>query len=207
MFTGIIHHTGTVTSTTAHKAGLRLCVASEFVGVSLGESIAVSGVCLTVVAECNGLLDFDISSETLSLTTLSQWREGDQVNLERAVTGSSLMGGHWVSGHVDEVVRLQDRKVMGEYIRFDFEVSCADRLAYLVEKGSVTLNGVSLTVNQLKGAVFSVMCVPHTLAMTDLGQLTVGAQVNIEYDMMAKMVRRQLQHYLQGQDNSKEGVV
>ena len=207
MFTGIIHHTGTVISTTAHMAGLRLCVDSEFLGVSLGESVAVSGVCLTVVAERSGQLDFDISSETLSLTTLSQWCVGDQVNLERAVTGASFMGGHWVSGHVDEVVTLRAREVMGEYIRFDFEVSCADRLAYLVEKGSVTLNGVSLTVNQLKGSIFSVMCVPHTLAITNLGRLAVGAQVNIEYDMMAKMVHRQLQHYMQAQGSSRGGVV
>jgi riboflavin synthase len=207
MFTGIIHHTGTVLKVTSNQTGLTLSVTSQFKRIQLGESIAVSGVCLTVIAENNGALDFDVSPETLSLTSINDWCVGDYVNLERAITGADFMGGHWVSGHVDEVVRLQDRKVMGEFIQFDFLVEREDRLALLVEKGSVTLNGVSLTVNRLRGQVFSITCVPHTLAVTNLDQLKVGDMVNIEYDMMAKMVHNQLQRYMQFQVNKGEGKV
>jgi riboflavin synthase len=191
MFTGIVEERGVVTE----RDETRLAVSARTVleDSSPGSSVAVSGVCLTVVAsaspdgEVEGSLAFDLSTETLARTSLGGLRPGDPVNLERPVTLLTRLGGHLVQGHVDgvgRVVGLQD--VEG---RRDLEIElAADLSRYVVEKGSIAVDGVSLTVTGSKDRRFGVAIVPHTLAVTTLGTAKVGDAVNLEVDMMAKYV-------------------
>ncbi len=203
MFTGIIDHTGGITHLQPQATGVMLRVNTCFESVSLGESIAVNGVCLTVISSNAGELGFDVSPETLSLTQIGTLAVGDKVNLERAVKAQGLMGGHWVTGHVDTSIQVSDRQVQGDYVRFDFSVPCDDARSLLVCKGSVTINGVSLTVNSVDATGFSVMCVPHTLVITQLSELQTGMFVNVEWDTMAKMIQRQVRLYLEKDQNNR----
>jgi riboflavin synthase len=191
MFTGIVEERGVVTE----RDGARLAVSARTVleDSSPGSSVAVSGVCLTVVAsaspdeEVEGSLAFDLSTETLARTSLGGLRPGDPVNLERPVTLLTRLGGHLVQGHVDgvgRVVELQD--VEGGR---DLEIELATDLSrYVVEKGSIAVDGVSLTVTGSKDGRLGVAIVPHTLAVTTLGIARVGDPVNLEVDVMAKYV-------------------
>ena len=194
MFSGIIADAGLLKSVRDREGGLRLTVATELLGmddVALGDSIAVNGVCLTVI-EVNGN-DFtvDVSRETLDCTTgLDQ--QGAHVNLEKAMRLSDRIGGHLVSGHVDgvgEVVAFND---IGESWRLI--VRAPERLAkYIAMKGSITIDGVSLTVNRVAGCEFEVNLIPHTLEVTTLNELKAGARVNLEIDLIARYVERMLQ--------------
>lgn len=179
MFTGIVQAVGTVAGLSEGR--LRLCAPDAWPSDpwAVGESLAVDGCCLTVVS-ARAELAFDLSEETLSRTTLGAFVPGVRVNLERAMKATDRFGGHIVQGHVDTVGLLESRGGM-------FLVSVGEEWKrYLVDKGSVAVNGVSLTVVQPSGGKFSVAVVPHTLAATNLGRLATGAKVNIEFDLFAK---------------------
>ncbi|HSM43297.1 MAG TPA: riboflavin synthase [Afifellaceae bacterium] len=195
MFTGIISDVGEIVSVAAREAGVRLRVACGYDcgTIDLGASIACSGVCLTVVArEAAGgrcLFDVDASSETLACTTLGQWSEGDRINLERALRAGDELGGHIVSGHVDGVATITGRADEDDMARFTFEVP--DELSrFIAAKGSVALDGTSLTVNGVDGRTFSVMLIPHSLQVTAWDEKSVGDTVNLEVDVFARYLDR-----------------
>lgn len=204
MFTGIIAATGTITRIQPIAGDWRLSIRSEQLdlqGVQLGDSIAVSGVCLTVVALSPQGFAADVSRETLACTTLQHWREGDLVNLELALQPQSRLGGHIVSGHVDGVAEVVSRTADARSERLTFRVP-QELARYIAHKGSVCLDGVSLTVNEVDGAVFGVNIIPHTAERTTLHLFQPGRQVNMEVDVIA----RYLERLLQGRDNSTEGL-
>lgn len=195
MFTGIIQTVGHVQSLQKVGGDVRLSIDVNGLpmhDVELGESIAVSGVCLTVVAFDENYFAADVSNETLSRTTLGNLIVGDKVNLERALQASSRIGGHWVSGHVDGVASVQS---IGEDARSQRWRFAADKslLRYIAEKGSVAVNGVSLTVNQADFEGFEVNLVPHTVEHTNFSALVKNSPVNIEVDLMARYVERLMQ--------------
>jgi riboflavin synthase len=179
MFTGIVREKGRVTS----FDGSRLVVEMG-TGAEIGDSIAVAGVCLTVAARDNGSLAFDVVPETLARTTLGSLGAGDEVNVEPSLRAGDPLGGHIVQGHVDGVGSLRQR---GELTWFD---APAEIVRYCVEKGSIAVDGTSLTVAAIDGEGFAVALVPHTLEATTLGELDPGAPVNLEVDVLAKYVER-----------------
>jgi riboflavin synthase len=192
MFTGLVEAMGRVANI-EHKgpdARLRIDIAGlGFDDVAEGDSIAVNGVCLTAVAATAGVFEADVSAETLSLTTLSGLGPGTPVNLERSLTPESRMGGHFVTGHVDGVAECLEREPQGESIRFVFELPRA-LPRYVARKGSIAVDGVSLTVNTVKGTRFEVNIVPHTLEVTTLDACREGTRVNIEVDLIARYLER-----------------
>jgi riboflavin synthase len=198
MFTGIIQSTGEVVATEARGGDLRLVLdvadlaaRIDNARLALGESVSVSGVCLTVVEFDGRRFAADVSRETLALTTLGSLRAGDAVNLEAALRAGDPLGGHLVSGHADgvaEVVGLQ-----GDARSLRVEVQVPDALArYIAPKGSVALDGVSLTVNAVQGARFGINLIPHTVELTTFGTLAVGRRLNIEVDQLARYLERLL---------------
>jgi riboflavin synthase len=185
MFTGIVEERGRVRS----LEGGRLVVDCRTVGddTAVGESVAVNGVCLTVVGAAPGELLFDLAPETLSRTTLSRLRPGDPVNLERPLTLATRLGGHLVQGHVDGVGTVRTIAGNGQGARL--RIALPERLRpYVVEKGSVAVDGVSLTVAAADEEAFEVALVPHTLEVTTLGDRRPGDEVNLEADVLAKYV-------------------
>ena len=193
MFSGIVADVGLIKLAQDREGGLRLTVATEALGmddVQLGDSIAVNGVCLTVVQMAGNDFTVDVSRETLNCTAGLE-NQGGHVNLEKALRLSDRLGGHMVSGHVDgvgEVIAFND---IGESWRL--VVRAPQELAkYIAMKGSITINGVSLTVNQVAGAKFEVNLIPHTLDVTTLNELKVGSRVNLEIDLIARYVERML---------------
>jgi riboflavin synthase len=184
MFTGIVEERGRVRSVGGPLEVEATTVAADS---SIGDSIAVNGVCLTVTNRDDGRLTFDLAEETLERSTLGTLAEGDPVNLERPVTLLSRLGGHLVQGHVDGVGIVEEiRKAEGgETMRISIAPSL---LSYVVEKGSIAVDGVSLTVASTENGTFSVALVPHTLAATTLGSVSVGDRVNLEVDILAKYV-------------------
>ena len=193
MFSGIVADVGLIKLAQDREGGLRLTVATEALGmddVQLGDSIAVNGVCLTVVNLAGNDFTVDVSRETLNCTAGLE-NQGGHVNLEKALRLSDRLGGHMVSGHVDgvgEVIAFND---IGESWRL--VVRAPHELAkYIAMKGSITINGVSLTVNQVAGAEFEVNLIPHTLDVTTLNELKVGSKVNLEIDLIARYVERML---------------
>ena len=194
MFTGIIQAVGTITALEPKGGDARLRIATgalDLRGVRLGDSIAVSGVCLTAVELPGDGFWADVSGETLARTTLGGLRAGDRVNLEKALTPSTPLGGHLVSGHVDGVGRVLERSAAARSVRFRIEVPAA-LAKYIAEKGSVCTDGVSLTVNAVDGAVFDLNIVPHTLQATTLDLWQSGRAVNIEVDLIARYLERLL---------------
>jgi riboflavin synthase len=190
MFTGIITDLGRVRAVSCN-GDTRLEITTEFdtTDISLGASIACSGVCLTVIDKGPRWFAVSVSAETLSCTTIGRWREGTRVNLERALKVGDELGGHIVSGHVDCVASIISITPDGSSQRFVIEV--ADVLQRLVaEKGSVAVDGVSLTVNEVEGVCFGVNLIPHTLSVTTLGHVVPGDRVNLEVDMLARYVAR-----------------
>ncbi len=194
MFSGIIADVGIITRADDRDGGLRLSVATEVLGmddVQLGDSIAVNGVCLTAVAIDGRTFTVDVSRETLNCTVGLE-HQGAHVNLEKALRLSDRLGGHLVSGHVDgvgEVVAFND---IGESWRL--VVRAPHQLAkFIAVKGSITINGVSLTVNHVAGSEFEVNLIPHTLDVTTLNELKTGARVNLEIDLIARYVERMMQ--------------
>jgi riboflavin synthase len=193
MFTGIIEAVGTVVSTEKVGGDLRMVVRAPgfFDGANLGDSIATSGVCLTAIALTPDTYAADLSAETLNATTAGQWVVGQKVNLEKALTPAKPLGGHMVSGHVDGVGRLVERFEDARSIRLVFEAP-ADLKRYIARKGSVCIDGVSLTVNEVSGARFGVNIIPHTAQHTTLGERKVGDAVNLEVDVIARYLERLL---------------
>ncbi len=198
MFTGLIESRGTVREITRRPAGARLVfetslTKAEGEALVLGESIAVDGVCLTVQEILpGGAFIADASQETLDRTTIGKLAVGAPVNLERALKLGARMGGHIVSGHVDGIATLTTKRAVGESVELTFVLPKS--LSPLVaEKGSVCLNGISLTVNAVHGRHFRVMIVPHTKGVTHFDRLAVGAEVNVEVDVLARYVARMLE--------------
>ncbi|MFN4282645.1 MAG: riboflavin synthase [Alphaproteobacteria bacterium] len=204
MFTGIISDIGRVRRVVP-GTDVRLDIATAYdpAGIALGASIACSGVCLTVIEK--GTIEkgtdagqhwfaVEVSPETLSLTTLASWREGTQINLERAMKVGDEFGGHIVSGHVDGVGEILSATPVGDRwgsTEFVFKAP-AKLMPYIAAKGSITLNGVSLTVNRVSGESFAVNVIPHTLKETIFGKARAGDAINIEIDMLARYVARAL---------------
>lgn len=193
MFTGLIEDLGTVRSLQTGGGSGRITIATSLSmdEIALGDSIAVNGVCLTVVNYGSGQFSADVSAESLSRTVLGDLRPGQHVNLERALRLSDRLGGHLVSGHVDGLGVVTERYQDRNAVRFTVEVPAALQ-RYLVEKGSVAIDGISLTVNSVSAQGFSVAVIPHSLAKTTLQERRVGSTVNIETDLLGKYVERLL---------------
>ena len=196
MFSGIITDVGRVRHLrrAADAAGgfdATIATAYDTGDIALGASIACSGVCLTVVAVETGAFAVQASAETLACSTLGDWAEGSPVNLERALRLGDELGGHLVSGHVDGVATLVERRKEGESVRFVIAAPAA-LMPYIASKGSVALDGVSLTVNEIEGHRFGVNLIPFTLAHTSLGEVQPGGRFNLEIDPIARYVARLL---------------
>jgi riboflavin synthase len=192
MFTGIVQQCGVVDSVEHGGGGARLRIRCELGELELGESIAVDGVCLTVARHRpGGGFEADASQETRERTTLGERRGGDRVHLERALRVQDRLGGHVVTGHVDGVGWLVRREPLGEAQRVVFEIP-GPLAGFVAPKGSVAVQGVSLTVNEVSGRQFAVVLVPHTLRETTFGTHPSGGRVNVEADVLAKYVARLL---------------
>ncbi len=207
MFTGLIEGTGRLKTIEPRGKDMRLSIQASFdlEGFQTGESVAVDGVCLTVVSWQARAFTVDVSQETLSRTTLGQRSVGDEVNLERALRLGDRLGGHLVNGHVDGKARVMTRKQRGDSLVFAFEVG-AELGRYIIEKGSVAVNGVSLTVNRCDEQSFDVNIVPHTARVTTIGSLRVGDEVNIEVDIIGKYVERFVRTMPESDSPSTSGV-
>jgi riboflavin synthase len=191
MFTGIIESVGIVRDIAGRGADARLAIGTsmDLADVRVGDSIAVSGACLTVVAVANNGFSADVSAETLAKTTLKDFRIGDTVNLERALTLSKPLGGHFVLGHVDCVGDIRERTEKSNSLIFGIEVG-EETGRYIVLKGSVAVDGISLTVNRYENKRFYVNIIPHTARETTLGFKKAGDRVNVETDILGKYVER-----------------
>jgi len=195
MFTGIVSDIGEVLSLRTLDAGMRIRIATAYdpESIALGASMACAGPCLTVVERGvsgrQGFFDIDASTETLARTTMGMWRVGSRINLERALKLGDELGGHMVTGHIDGVAAIIDRRDEGGMSRFAFEAEPA-LARYIAEKGSVCLDGTSLTVNAVESSRFSVMIIPHTLQATTWGERRQGDQVNLEVDLFARYLER-----------------
>jgi riboflavin synthase len=205
MFTGIVESLGKVRRIIRSGEDATIvvdCADMDLGAAAIGDSIAVNGVCLTAVALGRDEFSADVSAETLSRTTLKDLGPGDAVNLEQALLPTTRLGGHLVSGHVDGVGRIVSRHDDGRSVRFDIEAPA--RLGrYIAEKGSVCVDGVSLTVNAVEGARFAVNIVPHTGQRTTFGMYRIGDRVNIEVDILA----RYLERLLDGREDVQAGTV
>jgi riboflavin synthase len=192
MFTGIVTDLGQVRQVRRGElVELTISTGFDAAAIAVGASIACSGPCLTVVAVEDGAFTVQASVETVSRTTISTWREGTTVNLEQSLRLGDELGGHLVSGHVDGVARIVERRPEAESVRFVFEAPEA-LMPFIAPKGSVTLDGVSLTVNEVSGTRFGVNIIPLTLACTSFSEAQPGQQVNLEIDMIARYVARLL---------------
>ncbi|MES9923336.1 MAG: riboflavin synthase [Candidatus Thiodiazotropha endolucinida] len=192
MFTGIIQAVGTIAGIETRQGDLRLTVNGgqlDMSDVTLGDSIATNGICLTVIDLSREGFSADVSRETLSLTTLEKLQPGSPVNLEKALTLSTPLGGHLVSGHVDGVGRVVERRDDARSIRFRIEAP-AGLARYIAHKGSICVDGTSLTVNGVEGSGFDLNIVPHTLKQTIMENYRVGSEVNLEVDLVARYLER-----------------
>ncbi len=194
MFTGLIEHLGTIVAATPEPPGLRLLIDAGPLAadVAIGDSICTNGCCLSVVGIDGTHLEFQLGPETLARTTLGSSSAGDRVNLERSLRLSDRLGGHLVTGHVDGVGQLASRVDEQDWASCRFTAD-AGLLAQIVSKGSIAIDGVSLTVVGVDKSGFGVALIPHTLAVTTLGGLAVGDAVNLETDLVAKYVGRWLE--------------
>ena len=198
MFTGIVETLGEVVSIEPVGGDVRITVSAKDYSereISLGDSIAVNGCCLTVVERQSDRLMFDVSRESMSLTVIGQWQLGTAVNLEMSLLPTTRMGGHMVSGHVDGLAVLTELEQDGRSWRMVFEAPASLR-KYIAKKGSITIDGISLTINDVSGKTFDINVIPHTFKVTTLGNLKKGGQVHIEVDLIA----RYLEQLLRGQD-------
>ena len=205
MFTGLIEGTGKLVKIEPQGKDMRLSIEASFELDELqkGESVSVNGVCLTVVSGNERTFTADVSQETLSRSTIPRLRLGDEVNLERALRLGDRLGGHLVNGHVDGKARVISRKKRGDSLVFAFEVAPA-LARYLIEKGSVAVDGVSLTINRCDEKSFEVNLVPHSARVTNMGNLKVGDQVNIEVDVIGKYVEKSVRNL---QKSTSDAVV
>jgi len=192
MFTGIVTEVGEIIATEERAEGLRrltIGCAYDPASIAIGASICCSGVCMTVVSAGKNSFSVDAAAETLALTTVGHWRKGRRVNLERSLKIGDELGGHLVSGHVDGLAELIARENLTDMARFTLRVP-KPLARFIAQKGSVALDGVSLTVNELSDDTFSVLIIPHTLAVTTLGALKQGDGLNLEVDVMARYAAR-----------------
>jgi riboflavin synthase len=193
MFTGIIEAQATVKINQIDHFGRRLVIETVYPEIVLGESIAVNGVCLTAIAQSAYQASFDVSPETLAKTNLSLLQVGDVVHLEKAAFAQTRMGGHYVSGHVDTIIAVSALEKLDDYVKLRVGHFSEKEMLYLVEKGSITLNGVSLTINALHERQIELMLVPHTLKATNFAKLAIGQQLNVEFDYLTRIIAHQLE--------------
>lgn len=194
MFTGIIQTLGLIESLSPCGGAMRMAISARDLDTSdlvLGDSIAVSGPCLTVVALAPGRFEVDVSPETLARTSLGNKAVGARVNLEKALRLSDRLGGHLVSGHVDGLGEVRQRVVRDNCVQFSLRAPSA-LARYIAPKGSICVDGVSLTVNAVDGPDFELLIIPHTLERTTLGELASGSRVNLEIDLVARYLERLL---------------
>lgn len=191
MFTGIITDIGKISAQEVRAGLTRLTIETAYdpAGIEIGASIACAGPCLTVVETGANWFAVELAPETLSRTTATGWQVGSRLNLERALRIGDELGGHLVTGHIDGVGAIVERRVDGEAIRFAFDVPAA-LSRFIAAKGSVALDGISLTVNEVEGNRFGVSLIPHTLEKTTAGDWQVGGSVNLEVDLMARYAQR-----------------
>ena len=196
MFTGIIQAQGNIKEICSSNKGAVFVLNSnslDLSDISIGDSIAVNGVCLTVTQLDNNSFSADVSQETLNCTTFSQLKKGQNINLEKSLRLDQGIDGHLVSGHVDGVGKVTSIDIEGESTRMKIKVN--DNLVkYIAKKSSICINGVSLTVNEINGHVFGVNIIPHTFSVTTLDELKVNSQVNIEIDIIARHIEQLLNH-------------
>ena len=194
MFTGIIQAKGSIREVSSSKEGARLKINSNELNLldsKVGDSIAVDGVCLTATEVADNWFSVDVSNETMSCTTFSKLNQGQNVNLEKSLRLNQGIDGHLVSGHVDGVGTVNSIDKDGECIRIKIEVQ-SDIVKYIAKKGSICVNGVSLTINSVENNIFDVNIVPHTFSVTTLGELKLNSIVNLEIDQVARYVERLL---------------
>jgi riboflavin synthase len=205
MFTGIIETIGKITSVSPKSGGMALAVGLGPIigGVKTGDSIAVNGVCLTVTRLSGDTAVFDVSAESLNRTTLKNSRPGQSVNLERAMSAEARFGGHVVQGHIDSIGKIISIQKQGDFAVFTLEAP-AQLLKEIVVKGSIALDGISLTVASIAGKTFTVAVIPETLSRTTWGQSKVSDTVNIETDILLKAVRKQIEKILPNQSGLTE---
>jgi len=202
MFTGLVQAQGTVRARERSSSGARILVDGALEGVKLGDSICVNGCCLTAVQVSSSGFLVDVSAETLTRTTLGRLTVGHRVNLEPSLTLADPLGGHLVTGHVDAVASVLSVRMSGETAQVRFQLPKGLE-AMVAEKGSVCLDGVSLTVNGATNADFLVTLIPHTRAATTLGRLQTGSEVNLEVDLIARYVARRFEWLETGGGNAK----
>ncbi|MCS1350858.1 riboflavin synthase [Mechercharimyces sp. CAU 1602] len=205
MFTGLIEEVGTVQHLVQQGQTMKLTIACKEVldGVALGDSIAINGVCLTVVHFDHRSFTADVMPETMKHTQLHSLQRGSFVNLERAMAAGGRFGGHFVQGHVDGVGTILERKPVENAVLFRLQVP-RELTSYMIERGSIALNGISLTLFEVREDQIVVSIIPHTLAQTQLQTARVGDPINVECDMMGKYVRKQLQMLVS--ESSGEGL-
>jgi riboflavin synthase len=194
MFTGIIEELGLVASFIrgSHSAKLAVTASEEFAKIKVGESIAVNGACLTATSVRENKIEFDVSAETIKKTTLNELRVGDKVNLEKALLFSGRLGGHMVSGHVDGIGEIRNKITLEN--SFELHISIpSELLHYLVSKGSIALDGVSLTVADIRNGLIIINVIPHTARSTVLADKKIGDKVNIEVDLLSKYIEKHLE--------------
>lgn len=209
MFTGIIEGTGRVKSVKRQEEGLQLEIAADFdlERTNLGDSIAVSGCCLTITSRLGNTFWADVSSETLAVTTLGDLQENSPVNLERPLKMGERVSGHFVQGHVDGIGLVRAVKETGAGKEIQVQTP-ASLIRYLVPKGSIAVDGVSLTLNRVEGDLFEIMIIPHTQLKTTFNELKPGAKVNLEVDILGKFVEKlghlDSEEYQRGTELTKE---
>ncbi len=203
MFTGLVEDIGEIQKSARRSNGLELTVMCGIptADITLGESIAVDGVCLTVTGTASRGFTVDVSSESIARSTLGKKKAGHRVNIERALRLSDRLGGHLVTGHIDGIVAITGIERKGDFTQFSFTAPHII-LKYIVEKGSVAIDGISLTVNQCSDRDFSIMIIPHTLEQTTLSSRRIGEQVNIENDIVGKYIEK----FILNDDTAQNGI-
>lgn len=193
MFTGIVEQVGTVIANHTQSSGKRLIIEANLTATALGESIAVNGVCLTLCSKQGASYEFDVSPETLSCTTLGALKKDNLVNLEQAMSANHRFGGHYVSGHVDTTAIIQSITTVDDFVNVRLGGFGQSDLKYLLHKGSIAMDGISLTINSIQDNLVHLLLVPHTIAATNFKRRSKGDHVNVEYDHLAKMVAHQVE--------------
>lgn len=192
MFSGIVDHTGTLLELETKPDSLHAVIKCQYDDIQEGESIAIDGICLTATQQQKHQFSCDISSETIKLTTAARFAKGKTVNVERSLRMGDRVGGHWVMGHVDQTAQIKHVQPQQEFTELTIAGLPSDAMSYIIRKGSIAVNGVSLTINEVLTDGFKLMLIPHTLERTNLKNLQAGDEVNLEFDWMTRVVISQL---------------